>query len=214
MTFTEICENVKVCIQDTEWGSENPDELKTKVNQAYQEITEETSVVIPELKTFTTITTSVVNTYVTIAADFSRLLRIVRSDGGSITILDGGLKDLIEMYPLLDDTGSVRYLAVEGSTLWYQGMPSVAETLVALYQKKVVKLVNTTDVPLVLPDHLQYPLLVNKAAMLCWREIEDGIEGDKVNTARYQGYYFEALKLFNCYLARRRSNLTRSVWDV
>jgi hypothetical protein len=216
MTFESICENVKLAIQDTEWGSENPDELKWKVNQAYQETAEDTCITIPQLKAAAVLTTSTTLAYISAPVDFSKQLMIAPSDGTAedLQVLDGGLEEMMKSFPSLDDTGDVRYVAFEGSTIWYQGIPSVAKTLVLLYMKTVTPLVNASDTPSIIPDHLHYGLLVNKAAELCWREIEDGLEGDKINTMRFRAYYQEALTQFNTYLLKRRSNVSRSIWDA
>lgn len=213
MTFNEIMEAVKLAAQDTEWGSENPAELKWKVNQAYSQIAEETTIVIPQLKTVAVVPTTT-DAYATMPSGFSRMLLIVPEDGvpEDLKILKG-LEDLVALYPSLDEVGDVQYVALEGNILWYQGIPSTAQNLVCVYGKTPTQLVNTGDIPSIIPDHLHYGLLVNKTVELIYKEIEDGIEGDKVNTMRFRGYYAEALNDFNKYLIRRRGSLGSSAWD-
>lgn len=75
--------------------------------------------------------------------------------------------------------------------LFYIGQED--KTLTVSFFEKPTLLVNDTDEPLCLPDHLHEPLLANFAAREIFNIIEDGVEDPKTNTKIYHS-------LFNSYL--------------
>ncbi len=234
LTFEEIMGASLKAVQDTELGTERPLDLKEYVNKAYTEITEEACITIPSLKVPFTVDIDLTKAYVTLPPQFSRLLFISNPHPGAsmyntyfgpwvlnvypwadergIKVCDG-LEQLMSFYPKLDHRGDIEFVALEDNVLWYQGIPEIPRVLIILYAKKPVKLVEPTDIPVSLPEYLHRDLLVYKTATLLFKDIEDGIEGDKINTIRYEKYYQEGLMKLNHWLVKRRDNRSHSVWD-
>jgi Txe/YoeB family toxin of Txe-Axe toxin-antitoxin module len=130
-----------------------------------------------------------------------------------VNIASGGLEGLVEMYPLLDTVGDVTDVALQGTLLYYQGIPSTVQDLVVLYYEDVNVLEADDDTPDYLPEYLHIRLLSNHAAWQEYSKIEDGIEGIQVNVVKYKNLYEEAKGQFQEWLARRRNHTHRSVWD-
>jgi len=92
-------------------------------------------------------------------------------------------------YSILDQSGAVRDVAVKGRYLYYQRVPTSAETLRLVYYRYPTILRTRREKPTCLPAHLVEPLLVNYACKEIFSEIEDGLEGKQVNTQRYDGRF-------------------------
>lgn len=107
--------------------------------------------------------------------------------------LYGSVTELMEHYPALDASAPVCAAAVYGNVLYVQGVPTSAETLqIAYYAKPTMFSESVSDVSY-LPEHLQQPLLVNYVCKEVYNEIEDGVEGLKVNWNTYQKRFEAAM---------------------
>lgn len=123
----------------------------------------------------------------------------------------------------LTHEGPVEDVTVVGGRLYYQPIPTEATELTLWFYRLPTLLANfdpsgentgfmdsgdttfqgdddtgfidalSDDIPNCLPDHLHKSLLVSYAAKEIFNEIEDGIEGRKINTERYEGKYQQAL---------------------
>jgi len=123
----------------------------------------------------------------------------------------------------LTHEGLVEDVTVVGGRLYYQPIPTEATELTVWFYRLPTLLENfdpsgentgfmdsgdttfqgdddtgfidalSDDIPNCLPDHLHKSLLVSYAAKEIFNEIEDGIEGRKINTERYEGKYQQAL---------------------
>jgi hypothetical protein len=207
--FAELVEETKLALQDA--GDISEERVKLRLNESYQEITDETE--IPSLKKMTTVTTDVSHAWLNMPEGFSGRLRYVGNSDGKLNILSGGLEELVETFPLLDQVGDVTDVALQGTLLYYQGIPSVASDLVVLYYEDVDVMEADDDTPVHLPEYLHIDLLVNHAAWKEYSKIEDGIEGIQVNVMKYQGLYKDAKDKMQEWLARRRKTGKRSIWD-
>lgn len=120
-----------------------------------------------------------------------RLSYIGRSSSSSTSEVKvcASLELLLSEYPGLDKTGSsVVAVAVEGSTLYYQPAPaSVAaqETLRVVYYRNPSELSAPGDIPTHIPEMLHRELLINGAAWAIFDQIEDGLDGEKINAKAY-----------------------------
>lgn len=99
----------------------------------------------------------------------------------------------------LNCTGPVVAACVEGQTLYYQGIPSTPATLKVTYFKKPDMLIKDTDVPVCIPEHLQYDLLVGFAAMRAWKIWEDGTSGATPNTVHFFQMHETAMRALRQY---------------
>jgi hypothetical protein len=207
--FAELVEETKLALQDA--GDISEERVKLRINESYQQITDETE--IPALKKMTTVTTVLAQAWLNMPEGFSGRLRYVGDSNGKVNIASGGLEGLVEMYPLLDTVGDVTDVALQGTLLYYQGIPSTVQDLVVLYYEDVNVLEADDDTPDYLPEYLHIRLLSNHAAWQEYSKIEDGIEGIQVNVVKYKNLYEEAKGQFQEWLARRRNHTHRSVWD-
>lgn len=210
MNFGEIQREVKEILQDA--SPTIVADIPDFINEAYVGLSEE--VEIPSLKTLTSVVTSISLAYVNMPAGFSGKLLFVGDISARIDIAEGGLEELLEENPLLDTSGSVTKVALEGNILYYQGIPATTTTLIILSYSTPTLLSDTFDSPLHLPAHIHRPLLVYKAAALGYNIIEDGIEGEKLMTLKYENLYqTQGLAKFREYLVKRKSNISRSIWS-
>lgn len=89
----------------------------------------------------------------------------------------------------IDQAGRVIGVAVYGSRFYYQRIPSSTESLTMWYYEQPTAMTERTDTPDCLPEHLATQLLCNYARWRFFAQIEDGIEGAKVNTEYWKGEY-------------------------
>lgn len=140
---------------------------------------------IPELKRISTVDTILGQAYTSLsglAGGFSgKLRRVKNADGDNISIFSD-LALLMDEYSTMDEAGDVEAVALEGSILWYQNIPEAAETLTCLYYKNPTVLSTDDDIPSDFPEHLHRQLFVYGSTWLIYDQIEDGIDGEKVNT--------------------------------
>jgi hypothetical protein len=209
MTYEQLVAESLEALQDV--GEIKESEIKSLINDAYCEICEE--VEIPSLKTLTTKPTVVGQAWLSMGTEFDGRLLFVGTSTEPVAMYTDLEQFLIEN-PLLDESGDVYRVCLEGSVLWYQGIPTVATSLVVLYYKTPTLLVNETDTPISLPTYLHRNLIVNKVGQIKSRVIEDGVEGEKLMTAKFAAQYEEAKYKLQVWIAKRTSHSAKSIWDV
>ncbi len=99
----------------------------------------------------------------------------------------------IRRYPSLSTPGAVEAVSVKGGNLFYQGIPASPDTLHVHYHRMPAPMADDDDTPDGIPEHLQRPLIVHLVAWRVFDQIEDGIEGQKVNTMSHQRRFYEAM---------------------
>ena len=189
------------------------DNLTNFVNEALAAIANETE--IPDLKLLTSVSTVEDQAWVNMPTGFDGRLLYAGNSNGQITIHPEGMRGLILNDPGLDRSGSVDMVALEGSILYYQGIPAETETLTILIYQKPTLLTSDDDViPTYIPMHLQRGLLSHRAAAVVYDKIEDEFEGTKPNVnaqmALYEGWKIK----FQQHLSRRRRSYAKSVWSA
>jgi hypothetical protein len=186
MNLEEIRDEVKIIIQDPDYSD---DEIDKHINQALSYTAG--LINLPDLKAIESVDTIVGQNYVnlsTVTGGFSGVLRRVVKEG-------------IKIYPTLelltsdyvgnwDAAGAVEAVCLESNILWYQKIPAEAESLMLILYKSPAELEDDDDIPSDLPSSLHKLLLVNGASFFIYNEIEDGIEGEKINTAVQFGFSF------------------------
>lgn len=107
--------------------------------------------------------------------------------------------DIIRYHGNPTTNGSVRAVAVFGSTLYYQNIPLLAEidTLVIDYYKQPTIISEVGDTFTCLPPHLIRPLLVNYGCAKIFETIEQDIDGSKPNTNYHFNLFNGALELLS-----------------
>jgi hypothetical protein len=137
-------EDVKSIIQDTTFSSED---ILAYLNEGQKKIaggiliqypdkTQVRSSPLPDLSTTDDLTTSTSNAYISMPSNYDRNLYFLTSETTDLRVdVLSGMGELLDYYPALDNTGQTRFAAIRGSRLYYQGMPSSAESLTAYYYR-------------------------------------------------------------------------------
>ncbi len=198
-TFAEIQERVNDLVQD-DLG--NDDLIPALINQGVYEIAGGmqsflADVIIPplpELFKIDVVSTVPGQAFTNMPNDFHRTLQFaVNEKGTEIDIADSFIA-FSEIDPSMSKVGSIIEVIEYGRKLYYLNSPVVAENVIVHYYRKPVVMVAEGDIPDGIPEHLQMTLLVNFACWKAYEFIEDGIEGDAVNTQKYKSFFAEALK--------------------
>lgn len=159
-----------------------------------------TSPPLPELLEIGTVSTES-TAYLTMPADYQRHLfyvadsvgdRIIPPKGGdyyafTLFLNQAQQKDLTE-------AGDVYRVCVRGRRLYYQGIPSAAKDLTIYYYRKPTAMVDSTDEPDGIPDHLATRLIKHGVCMdIFGGQIEDGQDNRGVGATYHTGKFFEAM---------------------
>lgn len=202
MQLSEIREEVSIIIQDDYFTDEIIDAY---INDVYLSVTAQC--LIPELKGIDTVTTVLSQAYTSltgVVGGFSGVLsRVYDSQQRQLVILPT-LETLISLNGNLSDSGDVEAVALEGSTLWYYSIPDIESTLTLVYYKNPDLLTSDSDEPTAIPDFLHRQILVNGASALCFSLVEDGIDGDKVNTTSREMSKTDGLRKLREWLGKTR----------
>lgn len=168
---------------------------------------------LPDLEAEDDVTTDITLSYVALPTDFQKKLVACYSaeQNRDVAILDS-LDLLKRKEPGLSGTYSVRYVAVAGGSLYYQGIPSSADTLTLTYFKKPTTLAPGST-PSELPDHLQKRLLKNYCLREMYRKKEYGLP-QKGNVGFYHSELVRALgelALFTGTYAKRPQRISNDM---
>ena len=180
MNRLEIRTEIENIIQDDSFST---DTLNGYINQSI--LYAGANVDIPELKGIDTVDTIPGQAYTTLSGltgGFSGKLRRVKDSEKNHISIASDLGLIMDVYPLMAEEGDVEVVALEGSTLWYQKIPAEVMTLTCLYFRNPTTLSAENGIPSDFPAHLHRQLFVHGSAWMIYDQIEDGIEGEKVNT--------------------------------
>ena len=197
MIFSELIADVQKVIQDDDWTS---DAIEGLLNLAQAIVATgvilpgkyQLSPPLPDLYTTGTVDTVVDATMCNLPGDFSRdLVQVVNSSSEEIPIAPS-LRKFLRDYPQ-KDAGSVRTVARHGNKLLYRDQPSEAETLTVHYYRAPTDMTDDDDEPDGIPLQVHRSLLVGHVCSKIFSQIEDGIEGQMVNTARWERVFQQGL---------------------
>lgn len=150
---------------------------------------------LPDLYDFDTVNTSIILPYVSLPADYQRgLFMVSDSNGNKISGPNGYYAFNLFMRKVSDKTlgqsGAISLVCVRGSRLYYQGIPSAAETLTLHFYRLPTEVEDNTDEIDGIPEHLQKRLIKHYVA----REIYgEGIEEDYNGKA----FQFHTVRFFD-----------------
>lgn len=189
-TAEEINAEVATIVQDSSF---DVDDTISFINKGIKEIAGR--VLLPKLEeTETTIDTVVSTAYASLPSNFHRNLHYCYSNTHTRKVkIYASLRLLYRQFSQLDLTGRVMGVARKGDKLYYQRIPSSAETLRIHYYKYPTALTAQGNSPDCLPEFLVRPLMVNFVAKEIWALKEDGENDQKVNMKDYEGKYLIAL---------------------
>ena len=217
MTLKEIRDNVKIIIADDSFEDA---EIDGYINQVLQEIG--TLVDLPDLKRLDVVSTVVNQAYVSLGSlegGFSGRLRKVGDENVAVY---PSLELMLVDYPDMDEEdGDVEAVCLEGSILWYQPYPTSSayvDTIRIVYYTNPPSITTSADCTCI-PAALHYSTLVRGTAALLYSIIEDGAEGDKVNTLA-QTWHFDGannnksgIALLRAYIERNKKHYISSTWN-
>jgi hypothetical protein len=209
MTYSEIQREVKALIKD-----ESPEiilAIPDLINEVYLETVENED--FPSQKTFASVSTVLAQAWANLSSTYSGKLTYVGNVDGKLNNV-GTLEALIELYPTLSDVGDVIDVALEHSVLWYNPIPSTVSTLYLILYTACTEMSEDNDTPSILPSFIQREILVNGAASKAWSIIEAGNIDEKPNTVFYNGLAEVGRSKLRMWLGKRKSNVSRSIWDA
>lgn len=206
-TAQSLIEAVQRKVQD---ASYTPEMILSFLNQGIREIASwkntnpnrglHGEILLPMLETSDTVDTEEDVAMIDLPEDFLKNLYHVEQESHVPIDIVSGMRELLYWSKgKLDNSGQhVNIVTVQGSTLFYQPIPDTPVELRLHYYKKPPPLTledpeSETNVPWCLPEHLHEDLLVNYAAKEIYGEIEDGVDGRKVQTEFYSSRYQVAM---------------------
>lgn len=149
---------------------------------------------LPELFVVGSVNTAIDAAYVDMPVNFHRGLQLAVNESGQEVDIAHSLIAFTETYPLLNKSGRISEVAEHGGKIYYQGIPTVSETLTLHYYRRPVAMSANDDTPDGIPLHLQIALLTNFAAWKAFEYIEDGLEGETPNTQKFMNFFLTALR--------------------
>jgi hypothetical protein len=155
---------------------------------------------LPDLFTIGTVDTVTDAAFVSMPATFQRVLQFVSGSNGVEIDIDNSMIEFSEVYPLMDVSGVVREVIEHGGNIYYQGIPTSAETLTLHFYRLPVEMVADGDTPDGIPLHLQIPLIKNHVFYKIYEDIEDGIAGQAYNTKRYKKFFYDKLRVLELFI--------------
>ena len=177
-----------------------PSILLTLINQGMREIASAVlpdgkEVLLPALEATGTIDTSTSKHYVALPSDFNRkLISVYSGTQGDYVQLDDSLAMLNKFYPDgLNDTGNIERCARAGNSLYYNPMPSSADTLTLHYFKKPTTL-DFGDEISEIPEHMAIPLLKGYCLKEAFSEIELTNQQPAGKSVLWEQYYLARLQ--------------------
>jgi len=114
----------------------------------------------------------------------------------------------------LDEVGDIEYIVCEGNILYYNPIPSVATTIICIGYHLPNELINDTDTPTFIPSYLHREVIVNKVLVSAYNMIEDGMDGEKVNTKIFMQLAEMGLYKMQAYVSKRRAVTGKSCWGM
>ena len=193
MHIDDLLDSIQRKIQDDSYSREA--DLLPLVNQGLGEIA--ATVPLPGLFTMTDLVCPKGQYAVDLPADFGNWLLQAYNTTRKVPVrLYTSITELMSHYPEMDAFAPLCAAARYGPKLYVQGVPDYdsGETLRLSYYKKPTffTVATVTEIDFI-PEELQPQLLVSYACKEVFNEIEDGVEGVKVNWNTYRKRFETAL---------------------
>jgi len=200
MDLDTLLNRIKNKIQDPSYDPDS--DLVPLINQGLGEIA--TMIALPALTTVATIECGT-GPNVDLPEDFHANVHHAfnQTKDGHVQIIKS-LTDFIEEFPGLNGEGSVRFICVHGGKLYFQDAPgsSSPESVLITYTSRPKLFDRGEGVTKIdyIPHEMQAPLLVNYAAREVFDEVEDGVEGAKMNWNTHNKLFNEAFARLHSFL--------------
>jgi len=206
MDFATLITEVELLVKDPVYFDLIPGYINTALVHAGSRVN------FPSLKCVGTVVTVENQMFVPLTSDRMGRIKVI-SDTIAVYPNLEGMIDALHITDLTQ-TGPVEGVAVEGTNLWYWPIPLTPQTITFIGYLNPPALVKESDVPYLIPDHLQMKLLVHGAARYAFSKQEDGIDGLKVNTAWSESEVEKGILELGAFIGRSRTHQTSSTWRV
>ena len=144
---------------------------------------------LPELATTGALTTTS-NAYVSMTSTYQRgLFLVVSDDQDDYVNIYSSWVEFLKKYPELSESGQVDDVCLKGRTMYYQGIPSSADTLTWHGYAFPTDMSEDDDTPDGFPEHLHYELIGDWSVWQLFEVIEDALEGPKKNAEHWKLQY-------------------------
>lgn len=210
MLFSEMVQEVKNIVQDSSFD----DAIPGYVNEAFLQASGEVNV--PDLKRIGVATTNTDQMFVSLAGipdGFGgRLSKFINNELARFNNVEDLVERVISDGRILSEVGGVEYVALEGRTLWYFPTPATEVDLqCVLFSNPPV--MEADDEPLSFPAICHRNIGIHGACYLAFLVIEDGIEGDKVNTNFHYTMYTKGIQQLVEWIGRHRVHMITSTMN-
>lgn len=183
----DVAESVLDTVQDSAYDE---DAVIGLLNQCVRGLSRR--LVLPSLEAEGTVTTVLNGPSVALPANFQRNLYYCKDQSASIHPIEiCSSKDQLARYyddKLIKTGARVLGVAVARPLLYYAPIPTVATTLTLRYQKTPDAISISTDLDTITPEGFE-EIWENYALWKLYSKIEQGIEGQKVDTTYYMNLY-------------------------
>ena len=204
-TLSELRISISTIIQNLAYTNSM---LTSRINGKISEIAAgirmpngEFSYSLPDLYSSATVKTATDAAYKTLGLTYQRnVFMVVDDNGDKILPPNGGdyysfglfLDNITEKD--LSETGSIYRVAVKGSNLYYQAIPTVSEDLIVMFYRKPVAIALDTDTPDGLPDHLQDRLIKHGVSKDIFGENINNDSSAPKKAAYHKVEFFKAMR--------------------
>lgn len=208
MLFSEMVQEVINIVQDSSFD----DSIPGYVNEAFLQASGRVNV--PDLKRVGMATTVADQMYVSLAGLSSgfggRLSKFINNELARFNSVEDLTSRIVSEGRVLGEEGAVEYVALEGRTLWYFPTPVTPESLQCILFSNPTLLENDNDTPDAFPEICHRNIGIHGAAYLAFLVIEDGIEGDKVNTNFHYTMFEKGIQQLVEWVGRHRVHMITS----
>lgn len=211
MLFSEMVQEVINIVQDSSFD----DLIPGYVNESFLQASGRVNV--PDLKRVGMATTVAGQMYVSLAGISSgfggRLSKFINNELARFNNVEDLTSRIVSEGRVLDEEGAVEYVALEGRTLWYFPTPATPESLQCILFSNPTLLEDDNDTPDAFPETCHRNIGIHGAAYLAYLIIEDGIEGDKVNTNFHYTMFEKGIQQLVEWIGRHRVHMSTSTMN-
>ena len=195
MQVAEIIALIKDAIEDESFSDGT---LLAYVNKGIGRVA--AALPLPMLLTEAHITCKANSRRVTLPSDYySNLFHAYNVTSSAKVRIMRPFSNFLMRFPSLDLSSDVTHVCTQANVLHYQGSPSSDQTLLVFYNRRPDAVSAGDDIDII-EEVYQADLLVSFAAAECYKLIENGIEGTKVNYNKWIADYTLALNEYGLFV--------------
>ena len=211
MLFSEMVQEVKNIIQDPSFDLSVPG----YVNEAFLQASGRVN--IPDLKRIgvaTTITEQMFTSLAGVQDGFSgRLSKVLDNKILRFKRVEDLMTWVLSRSRLIEEVGPVEAVVLEGKTLWYFPTPATEQSIPCVLFSNPILLEDVDASPDFVPEICHRNIGVHGAAFLAYGLIEDGIEGDKVNTNYHFTMFEKGIAQLQEWIGKHKINTISSTFN-